>query len=222
MAALIPALDCAATIAPVVRGVQRHVTDVVVVDDGSRDRTGRIARRAGAKVLRHAENRGKGAALLTGLQHLAGRGFSHVLTLDGDGQHLPEEIPALLAESRSHPAAIVIGARKIESEVAWINRFGNEFADLWIRIVAGRSVADTQSGFRVYPVAEALALGATGERFEFETEVIIRAIRAGLDVRSVFVRVHYPPPEERVSHYDRVWDTVRIIRMVVELMIRAR
>ncbi|MGH7822643.1 MAG: glycosyltransferase family 2 protein, partial [Candidatus Binatia bacterium] len=220
--ALVPSLDCGATIGKVVRGARRHLADVVVVDDGSSDGTVRAARRAGAEVLRHGENRGKGVALVTGLRHLAARRFSHALTLDGDGQHLPAEMPALLAESAAHPEAIVIGARRIESEVAWLNRFGNEFADLWVRIVTGRHVADTQSGFRVYPIDATLALGAAGRRFDFETEVVIRAIRAGIDVRSVSVRVHYPPPEERVSHYDKLWDTVRIVQMVVGLMLRVR
>lgn len=221
-AALIPALDCSATIGEVVRGVHERLADVVVVDDGSKDTTAGTARAADAEVIRHPENRGKGAALESGMRHLAARGFSHVVTLDGDGQHLPAEIPKLLDESAAHPGALVIGARRIESEVAAINRFGNHFADLWVWIVAGRQVEDTQSGFRVYPLEATLALGATGQRFDYETEVVIRALRAGIEVRSVPVRVYYPPPDERASHYDKVWDTLRIIRMVVGFILRVR
>jgi glycosyltransferase involved in cell wall biosynthesis len=220
VAALIPALDAAVTIGDVVGGAREHASRVLVVDDGSSDATAATAESAGAEVLRHPENLGKGAALLDGLRHLGANGFTHALSLDADGQHLPAEIPRLVGESRAHPAALVVGARRIESEVAAINRFGNGFANLWVRIATGRDLGDTQCGFRVYPIAATLALNASGRRFEFETEVLIRAARAGLEIRSVPVRVYYPPPDERQSHYDKLWDTVRIVQMVLGLMLR--
>ena len=221
-AALIPALDASGTIDSVVRGVLEHLPEVVVVDDGSGDETAATAARAGADVIRHAVNRGKGSALITGLRHLAARGVTHVLTIDADGQHLPGEIPVLLGASYDAPGAVVIGARRIESEIARIKRFGNEFANVWVWIASGQRFQDTQSGFRVYPVAPVLDLGLTGTRFEMETEVVIRAVRAGVEVRQVPVRVHYPPPEVRVSHYEPFRDTVRIIEMVVGLILRVR
>lgn len=221
-AALIPALDCSSTIGRVVRQARKHIEHVLVVDDGSTDKTTATARRAGAEVFRHAENLGKGAALAAGLGILAREGYSHAITLDGDGQHLPDEIPKLLAEAGAHSEAIVIGKRQIETEVAAINRFGNDFANFWVRLVTGLDLPDTQSGFRVYPIAATLALRPTGRRFDFETEVLIRAARAGIDIRTVPVRVYYPPPDERVSHFDKVWDTVRIIRMVVRLILGDR
>jgi glycosyltransferase involved in cell wall biosynthesis len=220
LAALVPAFDCSRTVGRVVRGIREHVSTVLVVDDGSADRTAATARRAGADVLRHPGNVGKGAAILDGLARLRERGFTHALTIDADGQHLPEEIPRLLDEHDAHPAAVVVGARRIESEVAAINRFGNRFADAWVWIATGVPLPDTQSGFRIYPIGRTLSLHPVGRRFDFETEVLIRAVRAGMDVRSVAVRVYYPPPDRRVSHYDRVWDTVRIIQRVVGLMLR--
>jgi hypothetical protein len=171
-------------------------------------------------VFAHGENLGKGAALVSGLRYLQERGFTYAISLDGDGQHFAAEIPNLLAESRAHPDALVIGARRIESEVATINRFGNEFANVWVRIATGRDLGDTQCGQRVYPIGSTLALDPVGQRFDFETEILIRAVRAGMDVRSVPVRVYYPPPELRHSHYDKVWDTTRIVEMVVGLMLR--
>jgi glycosyltransferase involved in cell wall biosynthesis len=221
-AALIPALDCADTIADVVRGAKAHLACVLVVDDGSTDATANEARAAGAEVFSHGENLGKGAALLAGLRYLEERGFSHAVSLDGDGQHLPEELPKLIAESTTHPQALIVGARQIESEVAAIKRFGNEFANVWVRIATGRDLGDTQCGQRVYPIAATLALDLRGQRFDFETEVLIRAVRAAIEVRSVPVRVFYPPPDQRTSHYDKVWDTVRIIEMVVGLILRVR
>jgi glycosyltransferase involved in cell wall biosynthesis len=221
-AALIPALDCADTVADVVSGARAHVECVVVVDDGSNDATASEARAAGAEVVSHGENLGKGAALATGLRYLEERRFGYAVSLDADSQHLPAEIPKLLAESAAHPGAIVCGARQIETDVAAIKRFGNEFANVWVRIATGRDLGDTQCGFRVYPIAATLALHSVGRRFDFETEVLIRAVRAGIDVRSVPVRVFYPPPDVRKSHYDKVWDTVRIIEAVVGLILRVR
>ena len=221
-AALIPALDCGDTIGEVVRGARQHVERVLVVDDGSRDGTASEARAAGAEVFTHEENLGKGAALAAGLRYLEERGYSHAVSVDGDGQHLPEEMPKIITESKAHPVALVIGRRQIETEVAAIKRFGNEFANVWVRIATGLDLGDTQCGFRVYPIAATLALHSSGQRFDFETEVLIRAVRAGIEVRSVPVRVFYPPPELRHSHYDKVWDTVRIIEAVVGLILRVR
>jgi glycosyltransferase involved in cell wall biosynthesis len=220
--ALIPALDCASTIAAVVEGCLEHVGRVMVVDDGSADATAESARAAGAEVLSHGGNLGKGSALRSGLRLLAERGISHAISLDGDGQHLPTEIPGLVAGSRAHPAALVLGQRPADREAAAINRFGNDFANLWVRIATGRAFGDTQCGMRVYPIAATLALAPIGRRFDFETEILIRAVRAGMEIRSVPVGVYDPPPELRHSHYDKLWDTVRIIEMVVGLMLRLR
>src|SRR5262249_59945856 len=135
-------------------------------------------RAAGAEVLRHGVNRGKGAAIVTALQHLARAGVARALTLDADGQHLPAQIAPLLAASDAARDAIVVGVRRKEGHtIARINRFGNWIADGLMRRVAGRPLPDTQSGFRVYPVAATLELGTEGTRYEFETEVLLRAAR---------------------------------------------
>jgi glycosyltransferase involved in cell wall biosynthesis len=219
--ALIPAYQAAATIGDVVRGVKNVLPAVVVIDDGSTDATAAAARAAGAEVVRHAQNRGKGAALVTGFTHLAAAGASHALTLDADGQHLPSEIPKLLAASARAPRALVIGVRQKEGHtIRGINRFGNWVADRIMTRIAGTTLPDTQSGFRVYPVAATLALGAEGSRFDFETEILLRAARAGIPLEGVPIVVHYPPVAERVSHY-RPWvDTLRIIRTVARVLFR--
>jgi glycosyltransferase involved in cell wall biosynthesis len=220
--ALIPAYEAGGSIAAVVRGVQALLARVVVVDDGSRDDTASAARAAGAEVVSHGANRGKGAALVTGFKHAAGLGVDRVLTLDADGQHLPSEIPALLAASDANPAAIVVGARrKSGHEIRRLNRFGNWIADRLLRLIAGQPLPDTQSGFRVYPVGATLGLGAAGARFDFETEILLRAARRGMPVVGVPVAVHYPPVRERVSHYRPAWDTLRIIRTVLRVLTRA-
>lgn len=221
VAVLIPAFNCERTIAEVVRDACAHVGRVVVVDDGSGDETAQRAAAAGAEVLRLETNRGKGAALLGGLQELARGGVERVVTMDGDGQHLGSEIPVLLRVSDAEPQALVIGARAIEpGSVAPLNLFGNRLANRWVKIVSGQSLPDTQSGFRVYPVRATLALNCRAGRFAFETEVLIRAVRAGIPIRSVPVRAYYPPIHERVSHYRPVADTLRIILVVARLIFR--
>jgi glycosyltransferase involved in cell wall biosynthesis len=220
-AVLIPSYDCAETIGAVVTDARPHAELVLVVDDGSSDATAAHARRAGAEVLRHEHNRGKGAALVSGMRELEGRGFTHAISMDGDGQHLGREIPTLVAVARTEPGAIVIGSRRIgDQEVAAANLFGNRVANLAVRLAARTAVGDTQSGFRIYPLPAVLALPASGDRFEYETTVIIRAARAGLPIRSVPVGVYYPPVAERRSHYRKVRDTLRIIRAVASLMLR--
>jgi glycosyltransferase involved in cell wall biosynthesis len=224
IAALIPAFDCARTIADVVRGASRHCEHVLVVDDGSSDETAQLARAAGADVIRHELNRGKGAALRSGMIRLLAQGFTHAFSVDGDGQHLASEMQRMLDVSHATPDAIVLGARRIapEQEVAPIKRFGNDFANWWVSLAAGREFRDTQTGFRIYPIAATLDLGVQAERYQFESEVLILAARRRIGIETCEVAVFYPPPGERISHYDPWLDTCRIIVTVVSFLVRVR
>jgi len=222
-AAIVPALNCVATIASVVEGARTHVDAVLVIDDGSGDDTGDAARAAGAAVMRHDQRQGKGAALDDGLAWAAQHGFTHVIAIDGDGQHLSDEIPVMLEAARSEPSAVILGERRRdEHDISPMKLFGNRFANRWVEIASGVAFEDTQSGFRVYPVAATRALGAYASHYGFETEVLIRAVRTGMPVRCVPVRVYYPPAQTRVSYY-RPWiDTIRIIFIVLGLIFRLR
>jgi len=202
-------------------GARQHLAQVLVIDDGSDDDTGAHAAAAGAEVVRHTQNAGKGAALVTGFRTLAQRGVDRVLTLDADGQHLPEEIPVLLAASDAAPGSLVVGVRNKEGqEIRFINQVGNWVADTLLRLIAGQSIPDTQSGFRVYPVQAILRLEARGTRYDFETEILLRAARAGVELRGVLTRVYYPPVAERISHYAPLQDTLRIIGTVIDVLVR--
>jgi glycosyltransferase involved in cell wall biosynthesis len=223
VAAIVPALDCAATIGAVVTGVREHLRDVLVIDDGSSDETGALARLAGAEVLRHDVRRGKGAALQSGIAWASSRGFTHVFTVDGDGQHVASEMPMLLEACREAPLAIVLGERSREGhDISPMKLFGNRFANRWVEIACGRWFEDTQSGFRIYPVAATLALGGHASHYGYETEVLIRAERSGMPVVCRTVKVYYPPADERVSYYRPWLDTVRIIFIVVGLILGLR
>jgi glycosyltransferase involved in cell wall biosynthesis len=223
VAAVIPCLNCAGTVGDVAAAVAAHVDAVLVVDDGSTDDTSARALAAGAEVLRHPERRGKGCALQSGLEWARARGFTHVFAVDGDGQHLASEMPALLEASLAEPRAIVLGERSREGhDISPMKLFGNRFANRWVEIASGRWFEDTQSGFRLYPVEATLALGGRASHYGWETEVLIRALRSGMPVACRTVKAWYPPADQRISYYRPWLDTVRIIFIVVGLILRLR
>jgi glycosyltransferase involved in cell wall biosynthesis len=218
--ALVPCHDEERSIGAVVARASAQLP-VLVVDDGSGDATARVAADAGAQVVRHDRNRGKGAALRTGLQAAHAAGFTHVVCLDGDGQHDAAELPRLLAAARAEPDALVIGARDFDvPNVPGSSRFGRNFSNFWVRLETGRALSDTQSGYRVYPVAHALALDVPPSRFEWEVEVIVRAAWAGLPIVEVPVSVRYLPPGEHRSHYRGYVDSARISWLHTRLVLR--
>jgi len=185
---------------------------VFVVDDGSDDGSeAALAQIGAARVIRHPENRGKGAAILTGLSAAAAAGARFAVTVDADGQHRPDEARRLLAAVFAGTEAVprpclVVGLRLGMKELAvpWSSRMGRAFSGFWVWASGGPRLVDSQSGFRVYPVAETLALPTRSRRFEFEVEVLVHAHRAGIPIREVPVSVAYDPPGGRVSHF-RPW-----------------
>lgn len=225
--AIVPALDAAATVGRVVDDVGTALgTPVIVVDDGSGDATAQAARERGARVVRHERNRGKGAALLTGLREAARLGASVAVTVDADGQHPGASARAVLHGS-DDPRALVLGVRDLLRDGApRSNRFGNGVSNFFLSAFAGRRLRDTQCGLRRYPVRETLDLGASASGYAFEAEIVLRALAAGLPVVERPVAVVYPPASERRSHFRNVRDPARIVttvvRTVLELRLRGR
>ncbi len=213
VAGVIPALDAERTIVEVVRGARAQLARVFVVDDGSRDATAQLASAAGATVLRHPGNRGKGAALRTGLLAALECGEQAVVSLDADGQHPTGEIARML-EASSDPRALVLGVRDLVAAGAPAkNRWSNGFANQFLSTTTGRRLLDTQCGMRRYPVAETLALGVRDDRFGFETEVLLRAIRAGLPIVQTPIDVLYPA--DRTTHFRAGRDPWQIVGRVL-------
>jgi glycosyltransferase involved in cell wall biosynthesis len=190
--AVIAAYNEAPHIAAVVTGTRPHVERVVVVDDGSSDGTAAAAEAAGAEVVRHPQNRGKGVAVRSGLAAVRGRGFTHVLLLDGDLQHRPADVPALVAEAAASGADVVVGARGFDRDQMPASRYYSNVIGSWaLGGLIGVPIRDTQSGFRLIRLAalEPLTLTATG--YEIETEMLIRLARRGAVVREVTVTLAY-------------------------------
>jgi polyprenyl-phospho-N-acetylgalactosaminyl synthase len=209
--AVIPLYDNGGTIADVVREVRAHVRDVIVVDDGSRDRgADTLEPGDGLVVLRHDLNRGKGAAVKTGIAHAQAQSFSHVVQLDADAQHDSADIPRFLRASRCAPDAIIAGERLCTDPVPGSATFGRAFGVFWYRLeTGGHPLTDTQCGYRVYPLPMFDRVRVRGDRMDFDVEVLVRAVWAGVEVRGLPTRVRYFPPEERVSGFQPLRDNLR-------------
>ncbi|HEV8245669.1 MAG TPA: glycosyltransferase family 2 protein [Polyangiaceae bacterium] len=222
MAAVVPAYQAEATIERVVTelALEWHAlgergSKVIVVDDGSNDRTAERARGAGADVVRHDANRGKGAALRTGMERARTLGADAVVTVDADGQH-PASQAALLARAELPRETLLLGVRDlVRAGAPGANRFSNGFSNVFLSWFGGRRLADTQCGLRRYPLRETLELGITSSGYEFEADVILRAARLGWPIEELPVEVLYPPEPERVSHFRVVRDPARIVGRVL-------
>ena len=191
---------------------------LIVVDDGSRDATGAIAAEAGARVVVHAQNRGKGAALASGLAEAHALGFDVALSVDADGQH-PAESARLVLGAASDPRALVLGVRDLARDGApRANQLSNGISNFFLSRFTGRALDDTQCGLRRYPVRGTLALGARARGYAFEAEVLLRAVAAGLPVIQQPIAAFYPPERERITHFDSVRDPARIIAVVLRTL----
>jgi glycosyltransferase involved in cell wall biosynthesis len=214
VAVVIPALNAEKTIEPVIRAALEKVKTVVVVNDGSSDRTGEVAARAGATVLRHPVNRGKGGALKTGFAWALEHGFDAVITLDADGQHLPSEIPKFIEARAATGADLIIGGRAhLFAEMQPRRRRANQFSAWIIGKVSRTGVTDSQSGFRYYSSRLLRALPFRAEGYALESEVIVRAGWARMPVINIPIELGFVDGLS-TSHYRPVLDTIRIAVVV--------
>lgn len=237
---VVPVYNHAASLRDVVEMCLAHAS-VLVVDDGSTDlpppgvpvcplrevppeafAEGHPLRGLPVLYARHGVNRGKGKAILTGTDIARRLGFSHIVTVDADGQHCPGDIPAFLKAVTADPLAVFVGKRDFSvPDVPGSSRFGRAFSNFWYKVQTGKEVGDSQSGFRAYPlfVLENLTLGES--RYSFEIEVLVRAAWAGFAVRDIPIRVYYPPKSERVSHFRPVMDNIRLSILNTRLTVRS-
>ncbi|MBS0197022.1 MAG: DUF2062 domain-containing protein [Planctomycetes bacterium] len=207
----------------VLTGVMRLGLPVIVVNDGSTDATSSIlgtwASGPDRHVITHERNRGKAAALHTGFAKASALGFTHALTIDSDGQHVPSDLQLLIARSAENPRALIVGARPGRTAGCPAGSIiGRRLSNHFVWITSGVRVDDSQSGLRSYPLDLVEALGSKSGRYAFETEVLIRAGWAGARVVEVPISGVYKVPGGRVTHF-RVgrdtWDAIRMHAMLL-------
>ena len=201
---------------------------VRVIDDGStravqgllKDTRVLDALKSGhLKVIRNEINEGKGVALQKAISLSVREGFTHMITIDGDGQHFAREIDPVMREAQAHPWALVIGCRKLQGDtVPGSTLFGRRFSNFWVRYETGLLIRDSQSGFRVYPLFHVQNMKFWTKRYDFEIEVLIRLLWRKVSVREVDIDVYYPRPENRVSHFRKWVDNTRISLLNIALV----
>ena len=207
---VIPAYNAGKSVGSVVKSCRKVMNDVLVVDDGSADDTGAVAKAAGAEVVRHPHNRGKGAALKTGFAWALEHGFDDVITLDADGQHLPDEIPKFLEARQQTRADLIIGGRAhLFGEMLPRRRMANRFSAWSISKAAGLKVSDSQSGYRLYSANLLRTVHLRTDGFDLESEVIVHAGRGGFKLITIPINLGFVDGVS-TSHYKPLMDTLRI------------
>jgi len=210
VAVVIPAYQAAATIGEVVSQTLGILPDanLIVVDDGSADGTGEAGRGKGTTVVTHPRNRGKGAALRTGLARARDDGAEVIVTIDADGQHPAAEIPRLLQPIAAGAADLVLGARARNGAMPVSRRLTNWLSASVASRIGRQAIRDAQTGFRAFTRALAERVQPAGDRYEFEANFLLEALRAGYRVTSVEVPTIYGAP----SHFRYFGDTWRMVR----------
>ena len=217
---LIPVYNSENLIADVIKSVLQCSENLIVVNDGSTDgtldtiyrlRTSSQHTDERFELVTYSKNRGKGHALQQGFKRALELGFTHVITMDADGQHLATDIAMLIQSSEKQPDALIIGARKFDDpNMPQGNVFANNFSNFWFMVQTGKRLPDTQTGFRVYPLQKVGKMRLFTNRYEAELELLVRSAWRNIPIISQAINVYYPPKNERLSHFRGSRDFFRI------------
>lgn len=216
---IIPTYNNPETIRDVVNDVLNHNYKVIVIDDGSDTAVKNLFSEEEQKKIyfvRHDENQGKGQAIISGIIKAKELGYTHVLSMDGDGQHLASQAKYLIDVCNADE--IIIGARNFDLEhVPFGSKFGRWFSNMWACWDTGYTIKDSLSGYRIYPVS-ILDLPIKTKRFDWEMEVLVRHADAGKKIKEVDIECYYPIAEDRVSHFKKFEDTMAIVWVHVQIL----
>jgi len=219
---VIPVYNHAGTLRDVVTRSLKVHDRVMVVDDGSSDRGVDTLEGLEVDIIRHSRNLGKGVAILSAAKKALRSGMTHMVTVDADGQHDPEDLRHFIPELEAHPDAIIVGKRDFHGAyVPESSRVGRAISNFWLRVETGRSLGDAQSGFRAYPIDLFEQLKLRERRYSFEIEVLVKAAWAGIELREMDISTYYPSPAERVSHFHLFRDNLRLSLLNARLIMRA-
>lgn len=210
---IIPTFNNEGTIKQVIEDTTEYCNNIIVVNDGSTDRTLDILSTISPTIhlVTYERNKGKGHALVEGFKTAIRMGFSHAITMDADGQHFANDIPCFIEMIKKNKNAIIVGSRNLtEENMPRQNTFANRFSNFWFLLQTGINLPDTQSGYRLYTLSSLKGLSIITSRYEAELELLVFSAWAGYPVISIPVKVYYPPRDQRVSHFRPVYDFFRI------------
>lgn len=210
---LIPTYNNDKTLQKVVDSVLTYCSDVMVINDGSTDKTDEILKLYFDKitVLSYPKNKGKGFALKTGFREARQKGFRYAISLDSDGQHFAEDIPNFIQNIEIHPDTLLIGSRNLnQPNMKQGSLFANKFSNFWVQVQTSYRLPDTQTGYRLYPLRKMKKMLPFCARYEAEIELLVRSAWKGIRLIAIPIHVFYPPKEERVSHFRPNRDFLRI------------
>ncbi|MDD5166180.1 MAG: glycosyltransferase family 2 protein [Candidatus Omnitrophica bacterium] len=209
---LIPTFNEGEAIAGLIKKVSAQNLEVIVVDDGSKDNTSEIARRNNATVLQNQSNQGKGASLIKGFAFILSKGFDAVITMDGDGQHAPEDLPNFISAAQYSDGGIFIGNRMAKTKtMPPIRYLTNKLMSWLISKVAKQNIPDTQCGFRLIRKEVLEKLNLKTYKYETESEILIEASRSGFKIESVPIKTLYLNEK---SHINPFVDTLRFLKFI--------
>jgi glycosyltransferase involved in cell wall biosynthesis len=208
---IIPTYNNHKTLKRVIDGVLIYTDQIIIVNDGSTDKTVNILEEyPNLDQINFNKNKGKGSALRAGFKRAYEQDYEYAITIDSDGQHFPDDIPAFISEIKKYKNVLLIGSRNMKHEsVPKNSSFGNKFSNFWFWIETGIKLSDTQSGFRLYPLNKLSKINFYTTKFEFEIESIVKIAWRGVDVKNIPIKVLYDL-EERVSHFRPITDFIRI------------
>jgi glycosyltransferase involved in cell wall biosynthesis len=217
---IIPVYNNEKTILQVTEQTKKYFNNIIVVDDGSDKQVKNILNDESIIILRHAYNKGKGEALITGLNKAYKLGFKQAITIDADGQHNIEDILPYLDNIIGKTNVIFIGSRNMDTDnVPLVSRFGRKNSNFWIFLETFKKISDTQCGFRVYPTSIIIKKYST-TKYDFETEILVRHIWDKGEISEFPISVKYFDQENHVSHFDKKNDNLRISFLHVKLMLQ--
>ena len=209
---LIPTYNNGLALKKVLDEVIKVTHQVLIINDGSTDNTPLIlSEYKNIHIHTKPKNEGKGMALRDGFKLACELGYDFAISMDSDGQHYATDLKQFIHQLPEHANAIIIGARNLDQNgVPKKSNFGNRFSNFWFKVETGISLADTQSGYRLYPIRKLNDFFWITPKYEFEIEVIVRAAWAGMEVFCIPIEVYYPPQQERISHFRPFQDFTRI------------